>query len=170
MTPYTRSSNAKPPTFCHGIDTSSPGAPSCHHANATLVMLARNSDLEGAVQAVREMEDRFNRNYNYPWVFLNEEPFSSDFKRCVFLPRNPSFYGFFHVPDSGSRVSHTLVACRSSPLGLCILAWSPENIGISLIGSTKQRRRRREKRWRRRVSSTVAVYRTAFHFDCIVSE
>jgi len=57
-------------------------------------MLARNSDLEGAVQAVRELEDRFNRNYNYPWVFLNEEPFSSDFKRCVFLPCNSSFYGF----------------------------------------------------------------------------
>ena len=57
-------------------------------------MLARNSDLEGAVQAVRELEDRFNRNYNYPWVFLNEEPFSSDFKRRVFLPRNSSFYGF----------------------------------------------------------------------------
>jgi alpha 1,2-mannosyltransferase len=49
-------------------------------------MLARNSDLEGAVKSVRELEDRFNRKYNYPWVFLNEEPFSSDFKRCA-IPR-----------------------------------------------------------------------------------
>jgi alpha 1,2-mannosyltransferase len=46
-------------------------------------MLARNSDIEGAVNAVREMEDRFNRNFNYPWVFLNDEPFSDEFKRCV---------------------------------------------------------------------------------------
>lgn len=46
-------------------------------------MLARNMDIEGAVNAVREMEDRFNRNFNYPWVFLNDEPFSDEFKRCV---------------------------------------------------------------------------------------
>jgi alpha 1,2-mannosyltransferase len=44
-------------------------------------MLARNVDIEGAVDAVRELEDRFNRNFNYPWVFLNDEPFSDDFKR-----------------------------------------------------------------------------------------
>src|SRR5216683_1256431 len=100
MTPYTRTSNAKPPTFCHGIDTSSPGAPSCHRANATLVMLARNSDLEGAVQAVREMEDRFNRNYNYPWVFLNEEPFTDDFKRCITPPPPPTpLFLFFLLPS-----------------------------------------------------------------------
>ena len=49
-------------------------------------MLARNMDVEGAVNAVRELEDRFNRNFNYPWVFLNDEPFSDDFKRCVIGP------------------------------------------------------------------------------------
>jgi alpha 1,2-mannosyltransferase len=46
-------------------------------------MLARNSDLDDAVNAVREMEDRFNHNYNYPWVFLNDQPFSNNFKLCV---------------------------------------------------------------------------------------
>jgi alpha 1,2-mannosyltransferase len=54
-----------------------------HRANATLLMLARNSDLDGAMQSVRELEDRFNHKYNYPWVFLNEEPFSNDFKQCA---------------------------------------------------------------------------------------
>ena len=49
-------------------------------ANATLLMLARNSDADGAVRSVRELEDRFNHKFNYPWVFLNEEPFSDDFK------------------------------------------------------------------------------------------
>jgi len=49
-------------------------------------MLARNSDIDGAVNSVREMEDRFNRNYNYPWVFLNEQPFSTEFKRCARYP------------------------------------------------------------------------------------
>lgn len=52
-------------------------------ANATFVMLARNSDLQGALLSVRQLEDRFNRRYNYPYVFLNEEEFSEDFKRCV---------------------------------------------------------------------------------------
>jgi len=52
-------------------------------ANATLLMLARNSDTDSAVRSVRELEDRFNRNYHYDWVFLNEEEFSVDFKRRV---------------------------------------------------------------------------------------
>lgn len=58
-------------------------------ANATLLMLARNSDADGAVRSVRELEDRFNHKYNYPWTFLNEEPFSEDFKRCAPLPSFP---------------------------------------------------------------------------------
>lgn len=52
-------------------------------ANATLLMLARNSDIDDAVRAVRELEDRFNHKYRYPWVFLNEQSFSDDFKRRV---------------------------------------------------------------------------------------
>ncbi|KAH9992137.1 nucleotide-diphospho-sugar transferase [Russula vinacea] len=63
--------------------------PQRHLANATLFMLARNSDVDSAVHSVREMEDRFNHNYGYPWVFLNEEPFSEDFIRCA--PKPPSF-------------------------------------------------------------------------------
>jgi alpha 1,2-mannosyltransferase len=27
------------------------------------------------------MEDRFNKKFNYPYVFLNEEAFSEEFKR-----------------------------------------------------------------------------------------
>lgn len=38
-------------------------------ANATIVFLCRNSDLEGVVSSVRQLEDRFNRKFNYPWVF-----------------------------------------------------------------------------------------------------
>jgi len=32
---------------------------------------------------VREMEDRFNRFYGYPYVLLNEEPFTDEFKQRV---------------------------------------------------------------------------------------
>ena len=50
-------------------------------ANATFVFLCRNGDLSGVVTSIQQMEDRFNRRYKYPWVLLNEEPFTEDFKR-----------------------------------------------------------------------------------------
>ena len=50
-------------------------------ANAVMLMLARNSELEGAVSSVKQLEEKFNRRYNYPWVFLNEEPFTEEFKQ-----------------------------------------------------------------------------------------
>lgn len=52
-------------------------------ANATFVFLCRNSDLAGVITSIRQMEDRFNRHYGYPWVLLNEEPFTDEFKTCV---------------------------------------------------------------------------------------
>lgn len=55
-------------------------------------MLARNSDVDGAVISVRDVEDRFNRKFGYPWVFMNEEPFSEDFKKWV-LSLPPSLGG-----------------------------------------------------------------------------
>ncbi|KIM60235.1 glycosyltransferase family 15 protein [Scleroderma citrinum Foug A] len=50
-------------------------------ANATFIILCRNSDTEGIIRSVREIEDRFNRNFGYPYVFLDEEPFTKEFKR-----------------------------------------------------------------------------------------
>lgn len=73
VTPYMSRPNTVPPTHCNAADA--------QRANATFVMLARNSDVDSAGHAVRSVEDRFNGNYNYPWVFLNEQPFSNDFKR-----------------------------------------------------------------------------------------
>lgn len=50
-------------------------------ANAAFVILARNSDLPGILESVKQMEDRFNKKFGYPYVFLNEEDFSDDFKK-----------------------------------------------------------------------------------------
>ncbi|KAI8998541.1 glycosyltransferase family 15 protein [Trametes punicea] len=52
-------------------------------ANATFVFLARNGDLNGVVMSMKQVEDRFNKVYQYPYVFLNEEPFSDEFKERV---------------------------------------------------------------------------------------
>ncbi|KAL8918870.1 MAG: hypothetical protein Q9208_007127 [Pyrenodesmia sp. 3 TL-2023] len=53
---------------------------SSERANATFVTLARNSDLWEIVKSIRQVEDRFNRNYHYDWVFLNDKPFDDTFK------------------------------------------------------------------------------------------
>lgn len=29
---------------------------------------------------MKQIEDRFNRNYHYPWTFLNDEPFTEEFR------------------------------------------------------------------------------------------
>ncbi len=48
-------------------------------ANATLMMLARNSDVDGAVASVKNVQKQFNKNFDYPWVFLNDKPWSDEF-------------------------------------------------------------------------------------------
>jgi alpha 1,2-mannosyltransferase len=63
-------------------------------ANATLLMLARNSDLDQAVRSVRRMEDRFNRRFRYPWTFLNDEDFNENFKlRIAALTSSETTFG-----------------------------------------------------------------------------
>ena len=47
--------------------------------NAAIVMLARNRELEGAVRSVKSLERQFNRWFNYPIVFLNDEPWDQAF-------------------------------------------------------------------------------------------
>ena len=53
--------------------------PLTRKANATFVVLARNSDIQGVVMSMKQAEDRFNKEFRYPWVFLNEEPFDENF-------------------------------------------------------------------------------------------
>lgn len=50
---------------------------------ATLFMLVRNSELGEALQAMRDIEDRFNRHFRYPWTFYNDVEFTEDFKRLT---------------------------------------------------------------------------------------
>ncbi|KAG8754742.1 alpha 1,2-mannosyltransferase 2.4.1 [Serendipita sp. 396] len=50
-------------------------------ANASFVILARNGELKEVIESLKQIEDRFNRKYHYPYVFLNEQPFTNEFKR-----------------------------------------------------------------------------------------
>lgn len=58
------------------------GAPA-GRVNATFVTLARNSDVWDIAKSIRQVEDRFNRNYHYDWVFLNDKPFDDTFKKIT---------------------------------------------------------------------------------------
>ncbi|ODV89138.1 glycosyltransferase family 15 protein [Tortispora caseinolytica NRRL Y-17796] len=51
--------------------------------NACLVMLARNSELDHCLQSIREQEDTFNKQYHYPWLFLNDEEYTEEFKSKI---------------------------------------------------------------------------------------
>ena len=55
--------------------------PQSRRANATLMILARGSDLDGVIQSMEQVESKFNRKFKYPWVLLNEVEFSAEFKR-----------------------------------------------------------------------------------------
>lgn len=52
-------------------------------ANATIVSLVRNSEVIALAQTIRKLERVFNSKYRYPYVFLNDQPFTERFKKRV---------------------------------------------------------------------------------------
>ncbi|WFD35283.1 hypothetical protein MCUN1_002134 [Malassezia cuniculi] len=50
---------------------------------AGFVVLVRNQELEDMKSSMRDVEDRFNRKFGYPWIFLNDKPFTEEFKNGV---------------------------------------------------------------------------------------
>ncbi|KAG7879449.1 hypothetical protein KL935_003101 [Ogataea polymorpha] len=76
---WIKSSSAPKPQEVHqAIDTEN-----TKHENATILSLCRNEDLNGIITSIQNLEDRFNRNFKYDWVFLNNVPFSEEFKTKV---------------------------------------------------------------------------------------
>jgi mannosyltransferase len=85
-------------------------------------MLARNSDLKEATEALTSFESQFNHRYHYPVVFLNNEPWTDEFKQGVsaivsgqvfFDTISPDMWGYpdhvdqeaarAHIKDQGDR-------------------------------------------------------------------
>ncbi|EAU88529.2 alpha-1,2-mannosyltransferase [Coprinopsis cinerea okayama7 len=58
-------------------------SPQGRKANAVVVILARNGDINGVVYTMKQFEDRFNKKFGYPYVFLNDAPFDDNFKKRV---------------------------------------------------------------------------------------
>jgi len=52
-------------------------------AKASFVTLVRNHELWDLLSSIRQIEDRFNHRYHYPWTFLNDVPFTDEFINMV---------------------------------------------------------------------------------------
>lgn len=52
-------------------------------ANAVLVVLARNKEIDGVLESMRTLERHWNRWFHYPYVMLNDQPFNSTFKEAI---------------------------------------------------------------------------------------
>ncbi|CAH02366.1 glycosyltransferase family 15 protein [Kluyveromyces lactis] len=50
---------------------------------ACFVSLVRNEELWDLAKSISSVEDRFNNKFNYPWIFLNDEPFTEEFKERI---------------------------------------------------------------------------------------
>lgn len=44
-------------------------------------MLVRNEELHDLVKTMEDLERTWNNKFNYPWMFMNDKPFSEEFKR-----------------------------------------------------------------------------------------
>ncbi|TID22754.1 glycosyltransferase family 15 protein [Venturia nashicola] len=60
-----------------------PDNPNSERINATLLALVRNNELKDMLQSMRDLERTWNRKFNYPWLFLNDEPFTEEFKTAI---------------------------------------------------------------------------------------
>ncbi|KAF7724374.1 alpha 1,2-mannosyltransferase 2.4.1 [Apophysomyces ossiformis] len=57
-------------------------------------MLVRNENIQEARAVMRSIEDRFNHKFHYPWILLNNQYFTNEFRRYVAkITQSPIFYG-----------------------------------------------------------------------------
>ncbi|KAJ1915437.1 hypothetical protein H4219_004327 [Mycoemilia scoparia] len=52
-------------------------------AKAAIIALVRNSELQDMLNTLKSFEGKFNSRYNYPYVFLNDEPFTQEFMDTI---------------------------------------------------------------------------------------
>lgn len=53
------------------------------HAKATIVALVRNNEVNALRRTMHQFEERFNKKFQYPYTFLNDQPFTEAFKNRV---------------------------------------------------------------------------------------
>ncbi|ORX52802.1 glycosyl transferase [Hesseltinella vesiculosa] len=73
-------------------------------AKAAIIAVVRNKEQEKMIASIIQLEERFNKNFRYPYVFLNEEPFTDEFKIAV-QESAPSSKMDFGLIDKASQWS-----------------------------------------------------------------
>ena len=71
--------------------------------NACIFVLARNEDLSDLVNTIKRLELIFNNKYNYPYVILNNIPFTSLFKNEI-VKHTQSVVEFGLIPMNEWRI------------------------------------------------------------------
>ncbi|QHS71759.1 putative mannosyltransferase [Saccharomyces paradoxus] len=56
------------------------GDPLSGKAKGTILSLVRNVDLDGIISSIQQLEEEYNKNFGYPYTFLNDEEFTDEFK------------------------------------------------------------------------------------------
>jgi len=90
--------------------------------NACIIVLARNSDLENIIDLVKQFERNFNKNYSYPYLLMNNEPFTDKFKKDLLQFTNATIEfelideNHWKVPDwiDGQRLNASLEKIKFS--------------------------------------------------------
>ncbi|KAI9469043.1 MAG: nucleotide-diphospho-sugar transferase [Benjaminiella poitrasii] len=61
---------------------------------ACFVVLVRNNELDGIMSTMLQLEQTFNAKFNYPYVFLNDDDFTEEFKQQTSsVTRSQTKYG-----------------------------------------------------------------------------
>jgi alpha 1,2-mannosyltransferase len=68
------------PPIPHSFYYSSNNSSSYTPVKAAITILCREKDLDGVKHSLSSFEPYFNSKFNYPYVFINEKPFSDEFK------------------------------------------------------------------------------------------
>ncbi|KAK6411578.1 putative mannosyltransferase ktr4 [Oleoguttula sp. CCFEE 5521] len=72
----------EPPEPLHRVQGNNyaPDNRSSDRINATLLSLVRNEEMKDLVQSMQDLERTWNHKFNYPWTFINDVPFTEEFK------------------------------------------------------------------------------------------
>ncbi|KAG9854368.1 glycosyltransferase family 15 protein, partial [Aureobasidium melanogenum] len=105
--------NKTPPSDCRTEENTTNYDALDGRQNATILMLARNSDLDEAMEALASFESQFNHRYHYPVVFLNDEPWTEEFMQgassivsgqAIFDTISPEMWSYpDHVDQDAAR-------------------------------------------------------------------
>ncbi|KAJ3416231.1 hypothetical protein HDV05_002521 [Chytridiales sp. JEL 0842] len=72
--------------------------PTHNPVKGAIVGLVRNKELKGMLSSIRYHMNAVNSKFLYPYIFLNDQPFTEDFKRRISEATYPAHAEFHQIP------------------------------------------------------------------------